>query len=157
MAIAKTRGWGLASDDRKARRLAGQLGVNVVTTAELVKSWSENTKAPDDDVAQVLRRLESRVRALLKPRLEALREDARPPDALAASQAESVSVLRGKPPDQRETKHLAAYHQGFSLHAGIHLHANDRQGLARLCGYGARPPLTRSASPRFPTASSRTA
>ena len=53
-----------------------------------------------------------------------------------------VSALRGKPPDQSETKHLAAYHQGFSLHAGVHLHANDRQGLAHLCGYGARPPLT---------------
>jgi len=95
----------------------------------------------DDDVAQVLRRLESSIRALLKPRLDALREDARPPDALAASRAESVAALRGKPPDQSETKHLAAYHQGFSLHAGVHLHANDRQGLAHLCGYGARPPL----------------
>jgi hypothetical protein len=96
----------------------------------------------DDDVAQVLRILERRVRAFLKPRLNALREDARPPDALAASQAESVSALRGKPRDASETRHLAAYHQGFSLHAGVHLHANDRQGLARLCGYGARPPLT---------------
>ena len=95
----------------------------------------------DDDVAQVLRRLESRVRALPRPRLDALREDARPADALAASQAESVSVLRGKPPDPCEAKHLAAYHQGFSLHAGVHLHANDREGLAHLCGYGARPPL----------------
>ena len=71
-----------------------------------------------------------------------MREDARPPDALAASQAESVSALRGKPPDKSESRHLAAYHQGFSLHAGVHLHANDRQGLAHLCGYGARPPLT---------------
>jgi hypothetical protein len=96
----------------------------------------------DDDVAQVLRRLESRVRALLNPRLDALREDARPPDALAASQAESVSALRGMPTAATETKHLAAYHQGFSLHAGVHLHPNDRQGLAHLCGYGARPPLT---------------
>src|SRR6266404_9437479 len=69
-------------------------------------------------------------------------EDGRPPDALAASQAESVSSLLGKPTDPSETKHLAAYHQGFSLHAGVHLHANDRQGLAHLCGYGARPPLT---------------
>src|SRR5438128_3442198 len=49
---------------------------------------------------------------------------------------------RGKPPDASETRHLAAYHQGFSLHAGVHLHPNDRQGLAHLCGYGARPPLT---------------
>jgi putative transposase len=53
-----------------------------------------------------------------------------------------VSALHGKPPDASETRHLAAYHQGFSLHAGVHLHANDRQGLAHLCGYGARPPLT---------------
>ena len=96
----------------------------------------------DDDVAQVLRRLERRIRALLEPRLDALREDSRPPDALAASQVESVSALRGKLPDARETKRLAAYRQGFSLHAGVHLHANDRQGLAHLCGYGARPPLT---------------
>lgn len=96
----------------------------------------------DDDVAHVVCRLERRVRALLKPRLDAMREDARPPDALAASQAESVSALRGRPPDANQTKQLAAYHQGFSLHAGVHLHANGRQGLAQLCGYGARPPLT---------------
>src|SRR5207248_7776983 len=96
----------------------------------------------DDDVVQVLRRVERRVRALLKPKVDALREVAQPPDALAASQEESVSALRGKPPGESETKPLAAYHQGFSLHAGVHLHANDRQGLAHLCGYGARPPLT---------------
>jgi len=96
----------------------------------------------DDDVAQVLRRIEVKVRALLEPRLDALREDALPPDALAASQAESVSALRGKPPDAYEVKPLAAYHRGFSLHAGVHLHANNREGLAHLCGYGARPPLT---------------
>jgi hypothetical protein len=27
--------------------------------------------------------------------------------------------------------------EGFSLHANTHLHANDRQGLERLCRYGA--------------------
>src|SRR5207248_9409575 len=57
-----------------------------------------------DDVAQVLRSLERRIGALLKPRLAASREDARPPDALAASQAESVSALRGKPPDASTTR-----------------------------------------------------
>ncbi|WP_395856084.1 transposase [Cystobacter fuscus] len=31
--------------------------------------------------------------------------------------------------------------QGFSLHANTHLHANDRQGLERLCRYGARGAL----------------
>jgi len=106
----------------------------------------------DDDVAQVLRSLERCIRALLKPRLDALREDARPPDALAASQAESVSALRGKPPDKSESRHLAAYHQGFSLHAGVHLHANDRQGLAHLCGYGAPPRLTQERLSALPDA-----
>ncbi len=46
------------------------------------------------------------------------------------------------PQDSRKARRLAAYLDGFSLHAGVHLHANDRQGLARLCGYGARPPLS---------------
>src|SRR5689334_25222081 len=50
--------------------------------------------------------------------------------------------MRDTPPDAAKPNRLAAYHQGFSLHAGVRLHANDRQGLAHLCGYGARPPLT---------------
>jgi hypothetical protein len=37
---------------------------------------------------------------------------------------------------------LTAFFEGFSLHAAVHLHANDRQGLARLAGYGARPLLS---------------
>ena len=31
---------------------------------------------------------------------------------------------------------------GFSLHADTHVHAHDRQGLERLCRYGARGPLS---------------
>jgi hypothetical protein len=31
--------------------------------------------------------------------------------------------------------------EGFSLHANTHLHASDRQGLERLCRYGARGAL----------------
>lgn len=59
MAIAKTRGWGLASDDRKARRLAGQLGVHVLTTPELVKAWAQNTSATATDLAQVLQNIQA--------------------------------------------------------------------------------------------------
>jgi hypothetical protein len=113
--------------------------------------WTATTAGPrfvplpgldDDDVTRVLRRIEAKVRALLEPYLASQRDDARPPDALAASQAESVAALRGRPPDASEVKRLAAYHRGFSLHAGVHVHANNREGLAHLCGYGARPPLT---------------
>ena len=96
----------------------------------------------DDDVKTVLSRIALRVRRLLRPRLEATQADARPPDVLGAAQAESVSFLFGKPPGGWRAKKQTAYHEGFSLHAGVHLHANDRQGLAHLCGYGARPPLT---------------
>jgi hypothetical protein len=34
-----------------------------------------------------------------------------------------------------------AFLAGFSLHANTHLHANDREGLERLCRYGARGAL----------------
>ena len=47
-------------------------------------------------------------------------------------------------------KRQAAYLEGFSLHAGVHLHANDREGLAHLCGYGARPPLGQSRLSKLP-------
>jgi len=43
-------------------------------------------------------------------------------------------------PDGGRKKERTAYEDGFSLHAGVHLHANDREGLTHLCGYGARPP-----------------
>ena len=35
----------------------------------------------------------------------------------------------------------AAEVDGFSLEAGRHVHAHDREGLERLCRYGARPPI----------------
>jgi hypothetical protein len=54
LAIAKSRGWTLATDDRKARREAGNLGVPVVTTAELVKAWADAARADEAAVAQLL-------------------------------------------------------------------------------------------------------
>jgi hypothetical protein len=33
---------------------------------------------------------------------------------------------------------LTAHAQGFSLHCGVRLHENDREGIGRLCRYGAR-------------------
>ena len=53
-------------------------------------------------------------------------------------------VIRVSSPDPLWTKKQAAYLEGFSLHAGVHVHANDREGLAHLCGYGARPPLAQN-------------
>lgn len=89
-----------------------------------------------------LEKIVARLEKLLRPRLDAARDDARPPDALAAAQAAAVAAIAGKPPAATVTKKHAAYLQGYSLHAGVHLHANDREGLAKLCGYGARPALS---------------
>jgi hypothetical protein len=58
-----------------------------------------------------------RVRKLLRPHLDAARDDARTPDALAGAQADSVATPFGKPADAAVTKKHAAYLEGFSLHA----------------------------------------
>jgi predicted nucleic acid-binding protein len=62
LAIAKVRGWTLATDDRKGRREAQGLGVPVVTTPELVKVWADGTKADEVAVAKVLRDIQDYAR-----------------------------------------------------------------------------------------------
>jgi hypothetical protein len=59
LAIARSRGWALATDDRKARREAGSLGVPVVTTAELVKARADVTGADEAAVARLLRDIQT--------------------------------------------------------------------------------------------------
>ena len=44
-------------------------------------------------------------------------------------------------PTLRGGGHVDEALEGFSLHANTHLHANDKQGLERLCRYGARGAL----------------
>lgn len=58
-AIAKARGWLLATDDRPATRLADQEGVTVITTPELVKRWAEKAKAKDAEVSAVLQSIQT--------------------------------------------------------------------------------------------------
>lgn len=53
-AIAKSRGWLLATDERPTEKLAKQHGVSIITTPELVKHWADKTKASEDDLAKVL-------------------------------------------------------------------------------------------------------
>lgn len=35
----------------------------------------------------------------------------------------------------------SAFIAGFSLHANVAIHQNDREGVERLCRYGLRPPI----------------
>ncbi len=44
LAIARLRGWTLATDDRKAKRFADDLDVPVVTTPELMQRWAKASK-----------------------------------------------------------------------------------------------------------------
>ncbi len=104
----------------------------------------------DDEVVAVLRRVVARLERLLRPRLASQENDARPLDALGAAQAEALHSLGTAPPDIGRVKKRAAYLQGFSLHAAVHLHENDREGLAHLCGYGARPPFSQERLSHLP-------
>lgn len=66
LAIAKHRQWLLATDDRKAQRLAASEGVEVITTPELVKKWADAAKPTTDELKVVLRNI--RLRAYFVPR-----------------------------------------------------------------------------------------
>jgi len=44
--------------------------------------------------------------------------------------------------DPPRPRRCSAFIEGFSLHAGVHLHANDREGLEHLLAYGARGPIS---------------
>ena len=106
--------------------------------------------ASDEEVAAVLRRIVVRLVRLLRPWLASAEDDARPLDALGAVQVEAMKSLGTSPPDSGRARKLSAYLDGFSLHAAVHLHANDREGLAHLCSYGARPPFSQGRLSQLP-------
>lgn len=58
LAIAVSRGWRLATDDRKAIRLASTSGVRVVTTPELVHRWAERGRPTPANVRSALDRIQ---------------------------------------------------------------------------------------------------
>ena len=97
--------------------------------------------APSEpEIEAILRRLVIRLLRLLRPHAQGL--DLDQPDALAAAQAEALLLPSAAPPEPPRRKRHSAFLEGFSLHAGVHLHAHDREGLERLLRYGARPPLS---------------
>ena len=62
LALAKSRGWRLATDDRKAISMATQLDVEVVTTPELVNVWAVSTQASVEEQRRLIRLIQSRAR-----------------------------------------------------------------------------------------------
>jgi hypothetical protein len=58
LAMAKERRWTAATDDRKARRLAAGLDVDVITTPEIMRLLVEAGCISGSDVSQALRNIE---------------------------------------------------------------------------------------------------
>lgn len=114
-----------------------------VLVAEGVWSGGAFVPLPEPDQQQleaVLRRLLLRLR-----RRFAQLEQPRPEDGFDALQLEGAQLrLQLQDEPRAGNGRLVAVGQGFSLHAGTWVHANDRQGLLRLCRYGARGPICQS-------------
>jgi hypothetical protein len=58
LAIAKCRGWTVLTDDKKARRIAMELGVVVIGTPEVMKLWSESLEPAAEELSRVLQAIE---------------------------------------------------------------------------------------------------
>lgn len=58
LAIAKSRRWSVATDDKKAIRLANAEGISVATTPQIVKTWVDVAIPESDEVVDVLLRIE---------------------------------------------------------------------------------------------------
>ena len=54
LAIAECRGWPVATDDRKAIRIAQQAGLTVLSCPELVKTWDDATHPDQSTLIRVL-------------------------------------------------------------------------------------------------------
>lgn len=51
LAIAKSRSWIMATDDRVARRIATEHTVKVLGTLEIVRTWAESNSVSDSEIA----------------------------------------------------------------------------------------------------------
>ncbi len=92
----------------------------------------------DEDVAGILERVVRRAAKVLVGFDEEVESEA---DAMAALQAAEVDRRLRFPDEFRHSRH-GAFLDGFSLHAGVRIHGNDRDGRERLCRYLLRPPLS---------------
>ena len=62
LAIASSRGWVLATDDRKARRTASGLEVSVLTTPQIMKQWEATGNPTPGELGAALHRIQSHAR-----------------------------------------------------------------------------------------------
>lgn len=58
LALAECRGWAVATDDRKAVRVAAESGLRVITSPELLKGWAESARPVRSVLIQAIRDIE---------------------------------------------------------------------------------------------------
>jgi predicted nucleic acid-binding protein len=58
LAIAKERGWIVATDDRKARRIATEHNISTVSTSQMIYAWTEADNVSDQQVGALLRNIQ---------------------------------------------------------------------------------------------------
>lgn len=59
LAIAKNRSWTLATDDRIAAKLAGELSVGVLNTPQLVKLWAKHIVANAKQIREAINNIQT--------------------------------------------------------------------------------------------------
>lgn len=59
LALGECRKWIVATDDRKAIRVAGQAGLVVVSCPELVRAWAHATRPTTQSILQVLSEIQT--------------------------------------------------------------------------------------------------
>jgi hypothetical protein len=64
LAIAQSRGWTLATDDRKAITVASSVGVITCGTSGLVKRWVDTAAVEEPEIRAALLRIKHRARYL---------------------------------------------------------------------------------------------
>ena len=111
-----------------------------------VVSFARLPAPTDEDVELLLHRTATRVLRMLKGVLGDEEPDV---DALAELCAASMAA-RSSGSQDATPKRLTAFLEGFTLHAGVHLHANDRRGLEQLYRYGARGAIALSRLSELP-------
>ncbi|MBI3181417.1 MAG: transposase [Myxococcales bacterium] len=132
---------------RFVQLFSAQLGLHPhlhVLEAEGVFSGADFIPLPPpspEEVEAVLARMLRRLAPLFQSH-----EEYWPEDGFEALQYEGAQrrlmILEDKQPERAGRR--VATGEGFSLHAGTHVHAADREGLARLVRYGARGPVAES-------------
>ena len=59
LALGECRGWVVATDDRKAIRVARKVGLTVISCPELIRTWADATQPGPAILSQVLREVQT--------------------------------------------------------------------------------------------------